>query len=322
MLFRALGWGFTARYRRDGVPVPDVAELSASRLTVKTATLLQSQAAFDERARRREAFVASALGLAAAPGVGAAEDEAAPGMSALDGATVGVVAAGSVVGAGGGGPGFLARLRRAWDLPWDNRYKELLWRLSVDGVVGAGGHDVVCGGACPCGWTPPRGDRSGLEGAGRVARSHYFWGCPVAGAVVAEVKRGWPSPPALSAVHLWLLLAPDCHPAVHPQAWLVVCLAALDAMETGRRALWQASMAGAAGEQAVHRACRRAAATFWCSLQDFAELHSASVPSGWDSALPGGPFLQLTSVMIRDGAAWQPCIRLSLPPEFTFPSDS
>jgi hypothetical protein len=42
-----------------------------------------------------------------------------------------------------------------WRLPWDNRYKEALRRLAVNGVTGAGGYGIVHRSACLCGWLPP-----------------------------------------------------------------------------------------------------------------------------------------------------------------------
>eukprot|EP00955_Chlamydomonas_euryale_P038132 351002-Chlamydomonas_euryale.AAC.26 len=65
-----------------------------------------------------------------------------------------------------------AALKTLWQrLQCDNRALELLWRLPLNGVVGAGWHDLVHTGACPCGWGlpadgPPQSD---------IWRWHAFW---------------------------------------------------------------------------------------------------------------------------------------------------
>ena len=47
-------------------------------------------------------------------------------------------------------------MRNLWQLPWENERKEVLWRLAVNGVPGAGGHDISQAGPCPCVWAGPR----------------------------------------------------------------------------------------------------------------------------------------------------------------------
>jgi hypothetical protein len=119
-----------------------------------------------------------------------------------------------------------------WRLDWDNRRRETLWRLSVNGVAGAGGHGIAMQGPCKCGWAgPPAGPAACDEW-----RAHHFWACPVAAAVVAELQSALPARcPPLTCAEVWLLRAP---PGMHPGVWGVVCAAALEAMERGRRALW------------------------------------------------------------------------------------
>ena len=39
-----------------------------------------------------------------------------------------------------------------WQLPWENERKEVHWRPAVNGVPGAGGHDISQAGPCSCGW--------------------------------------------------------------------------------------------------------------------------------------------------------------------------
>jgi hypothetical protein len=68
---------------------------------------------------------------------------------------------------------------------WDNERKEILWQLTVNGVCGAGGHDIALPGPCACGWARPS-----LGPASCRARQwclHHFWGCPVAAAVRKEL---------------------------------------------------------------------------------------------------------------------------------------
>jgi hypothetical protein len=50
---------------------------------------------------------------------------------------------------------FQACLPRIWRLPWDNRYKEALWRLAVNGVPETGGYGIVHRSACLYGWLLP-----------------------------------------------------------------------------------------------------------------------------------------------------------------------
>eukprot|EP00955_Chlamydomonas_euryale_P023883 251238-Chlamydomonas_euryale.AAC.1 len=61
-------------------------------------------------------------------------------------------------------------------LQWDNCALELLWRLPLNGVAGAGGHNLMPVGACPCGWGPPADGSQPAD----IWRSHAFWDCVVA----------------------------------------------------------------------------------------------------------------------------------------------
>ena len=154
---------------------------------------------------------------------------------------------------------FRATLKAVWRLTWDNKHKETLWRMAVNGVAGAGGHDICMHGAhgsCACGWVLPPAARATaaqreLVGA-PLHRQHTFWLCPVARAVCVAVRSALPAGVRLMAAHLWLC-EPPC-PAVNPHVWRVVCLAALSAMAHGRRVLWAvhlgAAEAVAAGEAA------------------------------------------------------------------------
>jgi hypothetical protein len=70
-----------------------------------------------------------------------------------------------------------ACLPRIWRMPWDNSYKEALWRLAVNGIPGEGGYGIVHRSACLCGWPPPT---LSPPQAAMQLRHHAFWDCPVA----------------------------------------------------------------------------------------------------------------------------------------------
>ena len=82
-----------------------------------------------------------------------------------------------------------------WALEWENKQKEIFWRLSVDGV--ADGHRWVGIGsqACTCGAQSPR-------------RGHFFWACEVARAVVKEMEKFCPDRIPLRQANLWLMQPP------------------------------------------------------------------------------------------------------------------
>jgi hypothetical protein len=189
-----------------------------------------------------------------------------------------------------------------WRVLWVNQSKDTYWRLAAHGVRHAGGHDVPPprGDHCPCGWAPSPaapGTAQALQ-----AREHYFWSCPVAASVVVELQHGLGLPVAdgPSRADVWLLRPPAAAvvaSGLHTGAWAVVCAAAVDAMERGRRRMW-ASVLGppAAGlgrtpagdAAAVTVAGRRAAAEFWSLLQDFVGV--GQFPAAW-GVLPGNhPF--------------------------------
>lgn len=119
---------------------------------------------------------------------------------------------------------FLRTLKEVWSLPWDNAFKEALWRLALD-CFSMFGHARYGRQPqrCICGCDQP------------VSRSHCFFECPVAEAVVREIQRAMPAGSSpLTRRHLWLLEPP---PGVHAEPWRVVALAAICAMDKGRRAL-------------------------------------------------------------------------------------
>ena len=120
-----------------------------------------------------------------------------------------------------------AAQRALWKLRWDNHFKEIYWRLAYDGLA-----------------TSQRlrqEDQSCACGSAGPGRRHHFWDCPVAAAVRQEVQRGlaaaWASG-ALRPSHVWTMRQPTgVSRALHTGVWRVVCLAALCAMEVGRKAV-------------------------------------------------------------------------------------
>jgi hypothetical protein len=206
-------------------------------------------------------------------------------------------------------------MRALWRIPWDNVHKEPLWRLSVNGVRDAGGHDLCPSHPCPCGFAGPPGSPTPRE-ASFSWRLHHFWHCPVAAAVVAEINRALLGGDVTCA-NVWLLSPP---PGIsHSGVWGVVAAAAIAAMHSGRRNLIRLHLAreelvgvgqtlitsyfpvvaGAPPPTALQRASRRAVAWFWCLLQDFASLHT-SVPMGWGAGPPAThPFLAVDATSRR-----------------------
>ena len=129
----------------------------------------------------------------------------------------------------------VAAQKSLWRLRWDNAYKEVYWRLVCDGLATAERmHQQDC--ECVCG--PVVG--------GQLGRRHHFWECPVAQAVVDVMQQqlvGWMSG-ALQPHHVLCMRCPEPvpgvggapGPAMHKGLWRVVCLAAVNAMDGGRRA--------------------------------------------------------------------------------------
>jgi hypothetical protein len=97
---------------------------------------------------------------------------------------------------------------------------------------------------------------------------------------------------------VWLLIPPS--PALCTQAWSIVGLAALAAMEHGRRHLWATyhgaswtlltSQEAGGTAAAVASVGRAAAAHFWQLLHDFAE-DCPHPPPHWSPLPPLHPFL-------------------------------
>lgn len=133
----------------------------------------------------------------------------------------------------------LQSLRQVLRIPWNNTHKELLWRLALNGVHAAGGTYRFVS-PCQCGFQPTA--RQLAVSGSAVYRQHAFWDCPVAQAVRHQLQQQ-PIPP-LQRYHLWLLQPPG--PVVRRPVWQVMCLAALEAMELGRRGLWRIALSNPA----------------------------------------------------------------------------
>lgn len=91
----------------------------------------------------------------------------------------------------------------------------------------------------------------------------------------------------MSAERLRLLACPtDLGAAVHQRIWDVVCIAALHAMEHGRRraAGMRAREPHAADGRVVAFAAAAAVAAFWGGLASF--VAQKALPKGWATAVP------------------------------------
>ena len=218
-------------------------------------------------------------------------------------------------------PDLQRALAGAWRVPWENAYKETLWRLTIDGRPLYGSPRYASWRAAPgrC-----------LCGLGTAGRYHAFWACPLAravrGALEAELA---PDQRPLTRCHLWLLQPP---PRLHLGVWRVVALAALTAMDRALTALTRVCMpppsaaAGSGGDSdgdadgsdaddggAPHAspplcagarrptaaelqlAAEAAVAAVWAAVEDFAALH-ARPPACWRGRrVPANhPYLHVT----------------------------
>ena len=117
---------------------------------------------------------------------------------------------------------------------------------------------------CPCGTSDPS------PGPGR---EHHYWDCPVAQAVIESIETALAPRPGFQMSHLWVPCAPH---GVHGGVWQLVCLAAVAAMDAGRKRLYADSLPPTHTPLTLTAACGRyAAAKFWGFIADF----TASSPS-------------------------------------------
>jgi hypothetical protein len=185
--------------------------INIAALTVKSATVLQLQPLSILRQRHRQDFV----------------DEFAP---VLDRGNPDAVYAHVQAVA--------AAQKQLWKVRWDNHYKEVYWRVVLNGLAtGERLHQQQC--RCVCG-SLPSGQPPG--------RRHHFWSCPVAQSVVQVVQQqlaaGWCR--GVLQPHHVLCMEPTQGVAtqftLHKGVWRVACLAAVNAMDLGRRAACQISV--------------------------------------------------------------------------------
>jgi hypothetical protein len=116
-------------------------------------------------------------------------------------------------------------LPRLWqETKWEKTHKEAYWRLTVDGIPLLRHSHMRRAGAARCGC----GVRPGHGASQDTPRQHHFWACPVAVVGQVEPRLG----ETITRAHVWLVQAPG-----HTEqcVWGVIVLAAIAAMDTGRR---------------------------------------------------------------------------------------
>ena len=197
-------------------------------------------------------------------------------------------------------PAFMLPIfKKLWALPWDNNRKEVYWRLTLDALPTAARMHMQ-GEPCNCGVMMPN-------------RAHHFWDCPVALAVRNEIERGLNHGGGQHPVerhHVWLCCPPG-RPGLHAGVWQVVCLAAVLAMDSGRKVLAKWRLEGDLGAhrngarpppplpQRVPAASRVAKAAFWDYVQDFVCLDMA--PATWAADITTThPFIKLHQTAAGD----------------------
>jgi hypothetical protein len=173
-------------------------------------------------------------------------------------------------------------LRQLWKLRWDNRRKEVFWRLTVNGLPNAARMPGSAIQNCGC-------------GADRPGRLHHYWQCPVAQAVVHALRCEMPQlQQQLLPVHVWMARTPAGW--VHKGVWRVVALSAVLAMDKGRKLLytWQREQPHQPvvhlTQQQLQVAAAVAVATLWDMVADWVGL--GLYPATWPLQVPAGhPFV-------------------------------
>lgn len=211
--------------------------VSIARLTVKSATALQTANVTSERLAKHQQFVARALHSSDSQHLGV-------GVKQLH-----------------------VCMHKLWKrVKWDNALKEVFWRLTVDGLPTAGRMHMQHS-ACLCGSPSPD-------------VQHHFWDCTIAKAVVSTLLSQLPpawctrppaGDPSISQHHIWLMQPPPGPNALHRVTWLVLCLAAINAMDYGRKAANQVQTTSAY-RAVCYSICD-------CCLGDACVSHSACAPA-------------------------------------------
>ncbi len=196
------------------------------------------------------------------------------------------------------GTTIIETLPKLWRLPCDNMLKEVFWRLVYDALPTAA--RMHCSDPCGCGAAAP-------------GRQHHYWDCPVAAAVVDEVAAGLSSRfRPVHRHHIWLTIPPSpaaSHasassplPQLHEGAWQLVSLAALAAMDHGRRLMHRRlhfdTPSFSPGHALAGIAARSAVARFWDLLQELCS--SGALPMRWRTSIPScHPYIQWCPSSLR-----------------------
>ena len=159
-----------------------------------------------------------------------------------------------------------ALFEQLWRLRWDNCVKEVFWRLVYDGLPTAARQHRHF--SCACDTPSPD-------------RLHHFWECPIARVVVSVLVSRTPRVSVLPRSAVWLCVAPV---GQHAQAWAVVSLCALAAMERGRRVMYRRLCEGQSPcPTLVTSLQRHAVARFWELLTDFCAVDAP--PKSWRGSI-------------------------------------
>jgi hypothetical protein len=237
-------------------------------LTVRTAYRLLIQPTFDLRVSRWKDFIAEAVGVP----VSSVCDNHVASLQSL-----------------------LSTLWRR--VKWGNDQKVLFWQTCVNGLPTSATRNT--GGSCFC----------HEEGHACPGRKHHLWECAAAQAVVQELCRCL-GLHQLQCRSVWLMeLPPQMVPhlpadvdargvrRVLKEVWMVVCLAAMQAMWTTAKKVMKPDARArlAAQPRGLHAVvCDGAVVNFWSLLHDF--VRSSCMPGSWRRLLPmNTPFLCLQS---------------------------
>ncbi|PNH02469.1 hypothetical protein TSOC_011550 [Tetrabaena socialis] len=209
-------------------------------------------------------------------------------------------------------PGLGTTLRRVWRLRWENEHKSALWHIAVNGLPGFPMHAAQLArgdadAACPCGTVMGEGDRV-----------HHFWSCAVAEAVLDALSAMLLVP--VSRMQLWLVCCPL---EVHQLVWDVVCLAALSAMEFGRRLLYRRRPSVGGPPCSIIRVSAETVADFWARLRGFAAMGSRPAVGGrYPWCTPFLPLLRPGRFAFVGPQMWIPPLRRPLEALPTIPWSS
>ena len=166
------------------------------------------------------------------------------------------------------------------ELRWDNDQKEAFWRLALNGYPGFPMHRTQLergqpAATCPCGAHMNEGDRR-----------HLFWECTMAVALREAIDASLDFDGLVDRKNLWLNIPPL---TVHTFVWDVVCLAAISALDVGRRMMYREGGGAILPPPTLNRVSATVVSDFWARLQMFASQHIPT--SSWDSVPRIHPFL-------------------------------